>query len=421
MTTATTTSIRITATGEEPGAKSLRVEIPVDHVHQAEQKATTQLARRARLPGFRAGKAPAELVRRKFRDAIRESTIRSLIDESWKAALAQERLEPLGDPHIHHLKFDDGQPVTFEFHVEVKPEITLGRLGGFALTRAVKPVSDDMVTDQIEQLRRQKAPWVPVGAADPIATGDLVQVTVATVEGDEVKEPRQYQVVLGEGRAIPALEEAIMRLTPGETADAPVRFPDDFPDESKRGQARTVRITLHEVKRQALPDLTDEFARELGDFDSIAELIRAVREDLELDAARAADADVRRQVIEQIVAANSVPAPRPLVDRVLGAFAQAYEIPEDRAARFAEEFRPIAEAQVRRDLVLDRVATEHQLRATEKDLDDRIAELAARRKLQPGQLYASLQKANRLRELERTLTEEKVFSHLLSQSTVTDT
>jgi trigger factor len=419
MTTATS-PIRITATGEEPGARSLRVEIPVERVQEAEQQATSQLARRARLPGFRAGKAPAELVRRRFRDAIRESTIRSLIDESWKAALEQERLEPIGDPHVHHLRFDDGQPVTFEFHVEVKPEITLKRLGGFTLARTVRPVTDQLVEDQIEQLRRQKAPWVPAGD-QPAGAGDLVHVTVATVEAGEPKEAKPYQIVLGEGRAIPELEAAIMRLAPGQTADAEVRFPDDFPDESKRGQARTVRITLHEVKRQELPGLTDDFARELGDFDSVADLRQAVREDLELDAAREADADLRRQVIEQVVAANNVPAPRPLVDRVLGAFAQAYEIPEGRAARFAEEFRPVAEAQVRRDLVLDRVATDQKLRATERDIDERIAELAARRKLEPGQLYASLQKANRLRELERTLTEEKVFSHLLSQSTVTDT
>jgi trigger factor len=125
--------------------------------------------------------------------------------------------------------------------------------------------------------------------------------------------------------------------------------------------------------------------------------------------------------VEQIVAANSLAAPRPLVERVLAAYARAYEIPEDRLQQFAQEFAPVAEAQVRRDLILDHVAEQEKLRATEEELDQRVAELAARRKVEPGQLYASLQKANRLRELERTITEEKVFAHLLSLSTVTDT
>ena len=417
--TAPTTEIRIVPTGDEPGAKSLKVEIPVERISAAEKKATSVLAKRVRLPGFRAGKAPVEVVRKRYRDAIREQLLRDLIDESWKAALEQEKLKPIADPHIHHLKFDDGQPITFEFHVEVKPELNLERLGDFALTRKAAPVTDEMVEAQLEELRRQKAPWEPVTEGRP-NTGEMVQVTLATLEDGEAKDPKPYQIVLGEGRAIPELEDRILAMTAGETSDTQVRFPDDFPEESKRGQTRAVRLTLNEIKRRALPELNDGFARELGDFDSLADLRKAVRQDMELEAAREADADLRRQVIEQIVSANSLAAPRPLVERVLTAYAKAYEIPQERLQEFANEFAPVAEAQVRRDLVLDHVAEKEKLRATEADLDERIADLAARRKLEPGQLYASLQKANRLRELERTITEEKVFAHLLSLSTVTD-
>jgi len=413
--------IRITATAVEPGEKSLKVEVPVERVHAAEERATTSIAKKARLPGFRAGKAPAELVRRRYRDQIRESALRELIDESWKAAVEQESLKPLTDPHIHHLKFDDGAPLTFEFHVEVRPEIKLDRIGGFTLTRTAPPVTDDLVASQIEELRRQKAPWVPVAEPRKPVTGELVRLTLATMENGDAKDPKQYEIVLGEGRAIPALEENIQRLAPGETADADVKFPDDFPDETKRGQVRPVRVTVHEVKRRELPDLSDAFAREIGDFESLEDLKKAVRHDMELDAAREADADVRRQVVEQIVGANTLAAPRPLVERVLAAFARAYEIPEDQMDKFAVEFRPVAEAQVRRDLVLEHVAETEKLRATEQEVDERVTELAKRRSVEPGQLYASLQKSNRLRELERTITEEKVFGHLLSLSTVNDT
>src|SRR5262249_39654818 len=142
--TAPSTEIRIVPSGEEPGAKSLKVEIPVERVSEAEKKATSVLAKRVRLPGFRAGKAPVEVVRKRYRDAIREQLLRQLIEESWKAALEQEQLKPIADPHIHHLKFDDGQPITFEFHVEVKPELKLDRLGEFSLTRKATPVGDEM-------------------------------------------------------------------------------------------------------------------------------------------------------------------------------------------------------------------------------------------------------------------------------------
>src|SRR5216110_1796008 len=400
------TAIQVRKTAEEPGAASLAVTVPVEQVQEAEARATSVYQRRARLPGFRKGKAPAALVKRQFADDIRQQTLEELIRESWKAALAQEALKPIADPHIHNLKWDAGTPVTFEFHVEVKPELTLERIGKFHLKRTAPKVTEDRVLAQLNELREQKAPWTPV-AADKPKPKDLVQVTIATREGDAVKDPQPYQLVLGEGRAIPEVEERIMGMLPGETVDATVRFPSDFPEEAKRGQPRDIRITLHEVKRQQLPELDDAFAREV--------------EDLEKEAEREADAQVRRDLIEQIVQANRVVAPRPLIERALAVYAQAYGIPEDRWPDFAQEFRPVAEAQVRRDLILDWVVEHHGLRATEAELEQRLQEVAARRGTPVAEVRAALEKAKRLRDLERSLTEEKVFAFLLSQSTVEQT
>ena len=416
-------TIQIKKTGEEPGAASLAVTVPVEQVQEAEARATTAYQRRARLPGFRKGKAPAALVKRQFADDIRQQTLEELIRESWKAALAQEALQPVADPHIHNLKWDAGAggPVTFEFHVEVKPELTLERTGKFHLKRTAPKVTEDRVLAQLHELREQKAPWTPVGGGDKPKPKDLVQVTIATREGDAVKDPQPYQLVLGEGRAIPEVEERIMGMLPGETVDATVRFPSDFPEEAKRGQPRDIRLTLHEVKRQQLPELDDAFAREVGDFESLEALRKVVREDLEKEAEREADAQVRRDLIEQIVQANRVVAPRPLVERALAVYAQAYGIPEDRWPDFAQEFRPVAETQVRRDLILDWVVEHHGLRATEAELEQKLQEVAARRGTPVAEVRAALEKAKRLRDLERGLTEEKVFAFLLSQSTVEQT
>jgi trigger factor len=412
-------TIQIKKTGEEPGAASLAVTVPPEQVHEAEARATSAYQRRARLPGFRKGKAPAALVKKQFADDIRQQALEELIRESWKAALAQEALKPVADPHVHNLKWDPaaGGPVTFEFHVEVKPELTLERIGKFHLKRTVPKVTEEQVLAQLTALREQKAPWVPVVGEKP-ALKDLVQGTLATREGDEVKDPKPYNLVLGEGGAIPEVEERIMSMLPGETLDATVRFPPDFPEEAKRGQTRAIRLTLQEVKRQHLPELDDAFAREVGDFESLAALRQAVREDLEKEAQREADAQLRRDLIEQIVQANRVAAPRPLVERAVYVYAQAYGIPEDRLPEFAQEFRPVAEAQVRRDLILDWVVEHHGLRATAAELDARLQEVAGRSGKTAAELRASLEKAKRLRDLERGLTEEKVFTFLVSQSTV---
>jgi trigger factor len=413
-------TIQIKKTAEEPGAASLAVTVPLEQVREAEERAAAEYQRRVRLPGFRRGKAPAAIVKKQFADDIRQQALQALIRDSWTVALEQERLKPIADPHVHNLKWETGAPVTFEFHVEVKPEITLERVGSFRLTRTVQKVTDEMVAAQLQELREQRAPWLPVTGEKP-KPKDLVQVTIATREGAQVKDPQPYQLVLGQGRAIPELEERIMGLVPGETIDTIVRFPEDFAEEAKRGQTRDIRITLHEVKRQQLAELDDAFAREVGDFDSLEALRRAVREDLEKEAAREADGRVRAELIEQIVGANRVVAPRPLVERVLYAYGQAYGIPEERWEQFATEFRPVAEAQVRRDLVLDTVVERHGLKATPEELDRRVRELAERRRMPAEQLRASLEKAKRLRDVERALTEEKAFTFLLSQSTVEST
>ena len=410
-------TILVKKTRAEPGEASLEVTIPPDNVKAAEERATKAYQQRARLPGFRQGKVPAAVVRKKFADDIRQETLRELVQESWRVAQKQEELKPIADPHIHNLKWEEGAPVTFEFHVELKPDLKLQRLGGFRLTRTVPAVSAAQVDAQLTAMREQRAPWTPVTGEKP-KPKDLVDVIIATRENGAVKDPQPYQFVLGEGRAIPDVEERVMNLTPGESLDATVRFPDDFAEEAKRGQTRDIQLTLREVKRQEVATLDDAFAREMGDFESLDALRTAIATDLGKEAERDADAKVRSELVEQIVQANNVIAPRPLVERVLGMYAQAYEIPEERWPKFAEEFRSIAEAQVRRDLVLDYVVESQSLRATEGELDERIQQLAERRGTPAAQLYASLEKAKRLRDVARSITEEKVFAYLLSQSTV---
>jgi trigger factor len=409
--------ILVKKTKVEPGEASLEVTIPPDNVKAAEDRATRFYQERARLPGFRQGKVPAAVVRKKFADGIREETLRELVQESWRVAQKQEELKPIADPHIHNLKWEAGAPVTFEFHVELKPELNLQRLGGFKLTRTVPAITAAQVDAQLTTMREQRAPWTPVANEKP-KPKDLVDVMIATRENGEVKDPQPYQFVLGEGRAIPDVEERIMALLPGESVDATVRFPDDFAEEAKRGQTRDVQLTLREVKRQELPSLDDAFAREMGDFESLEALRTAVTTDLAKEAEREADAKLRGDLVQQIVEANNVVAPRPLVERVLGAYAQAYEIAEDRWPQFAQEFHTVAESQVRRDLVLDHVVESQNLRATEAELDQKVQELAERRGMPAAQLYASLEKAKRLRDVARSITEEKVFAYLLSQSTV---
>ncbi|MBA3583646.1 MAG: trigger factor [Gemmatimonadetes bacterium] len=409
--------ITVEKTAEDSASKSLRVTVPVDRVREAEEKALKYYSRRARLPGFRPGKAPETVVRKRFGDAIRQTVLEEVLRESWETAKTSEGLKPIADPSIQNLKFEAGSPIEFDILVQVRPELKLERIAGFRIERRVAPVDDAGVGEQLARVQEQKASWIPVTGEQP-SPGQMVRVEVAPIENGSAGTSQPYDLVLGQNQAIPDLEERIMTLRPGESAETEVRFPEDHPDESRRGQARQVRVTLHEVKRQELPPLDDAFAREVGDFESLDALRAAIRQDMEREAAKEADARVRQALLAQIVEANGVAAPESLVHRLMHGYADMYQIPPDQLPQFEQQFHGIAEAQVRRDLVLDALVDAHALRATESELDARIARLAEARGVPAGDVYGQLQKANRLGELERAITEEKVFDFLLSQSTV---
>ena len=395
----------------------IEVRVPVEAVRDAEDQAARRYASSVRLPGFRPGKAPPAMIKKRFKDAIRQQVLETLVQDAFKEVMEREKLQVASQPHVHGLKFEDGQPLTFELHLEVRPEIELARTQGFRVTRTQQPISDDSVREQIEQMRDQKATWAPVD--EKPAPGDMVRVRLSTAEeSGEFPEPREYPLVLGSGQAIAGVEELIMELTAGQTVERSVRWPDDFPDESQRGKSKPVRIELLDVKRKSLPSLDDAFAREVGDFESLDALTTMVRKDLEDHASREADAGVRQQLVDNIAAANPFDVPPSWVSRLIDGYLQAYQVPDEERDRFRGEFRPIAERQVRRDLIVDTIAQTEGLKATEADIDDRVAEVASKRGADPGQVYASLQKAGRLTEIEQSITEDKVFDWLMKRNEI---
>src|SRR5256885_1173992 len=201
--------IQITTKKSEGVERLLEVQVPVEAIREAEEKTARRYASSVRLPGFRPGKAPPQLVKKRFKDAIRQQVIESLVQEAFQEVVDREHLKVASQPHVHDLKFNEGEPLTFELHVEVRPEIALARTQGFRVTKPTSQVTDDQVRSQIEQMREQRASWHPIESKP--APGDMVRVQLATAdESGTVTEGKEYPIVLGSGQAIPGIEELIM-------------------------------------------------------------------------------------------------------------------------------------------------------------------------------------------------------------------
>ena len=403
--------IQITPKSSTGVERAVEISVPAAELAAAQEKTARRYASTVRLPGFRPGKAPAAMVKRRFAEAIRNETIEAVVREAYEEVVKQEDLKIASQPHVHGLTFNDGEPLTFELHFEVRPTVELAKTDGFRVERRPTTVSDEQIQEQIDQLREEKASWAPIEGRP--MEGDQVRVALAMADDDgTIGESREMPIVLGDKKAIPGIEELIMEAAPGQTVERAVRWPDDFPDEAQRGQSKTVRATVVEAKRKTLPDFDDAFAREVGDFESADTLRAAVRTDMEQYVARESGAEVRQRLIDQIIEANPFDIPKSWVQELVGNYAQAYKVGDDQREMFDNEFRNVAERQIKRDLIVETLAEREKLAASERDIDDKIAEQAESRKVSPAELYTAFEKAGRLKELERTITEDKVFKWL---------
>jgi trigger factor len=409
--------IQITPKDSTGVSRTVAVAVPAAEIVETENNTVHRYASQVRLPGFRPGKAPAALVRKKFAEAIRNETIETVVREAYKEIVEKTDVKIASQPHIHDLKFEDGQPLTFELHYEVRPTVKLDRTNGFRVERKSVDVTDEQLQEQIDHMRDEKAAWAPI-EGKPME-GDMVRAALAVADDEgKIGELREIPFVLGDKKAIPGIEELIMEATPGETLERPVRWPDDFPDEAQRGKTKMVRMALNEVKRKTLPEFDDAFAREIGDFESADALRTAVREDMKKFAEREADTEVRQKLVEEIVAANPFDIPGSWVRELTQNYAQAYQIGPEHADTFENEFRQVAERQIRRDLIIETIAEQESLAASERDIDDHIAQQAESRKMSPSELYMAFEKSGRLKELERSLTEDKVFKWLMDRNEI---
>ncbi len=409
---------------EDQGAwrRRLTVTVPAGSVQTERSKIIQKLGGRLKLPGFRKGRVPANVVEQRFGSAIDQELLDKVIGDAYRKALALESLEPISEGQVEKVDYEPREDLTFSISFDVQPVLELNRLGGFTVRKPKIEVAQEDVDRVLDRLRDQQGVWRPLEEGKA-KDGNLVTLEIQRLEeGEPAGESRPYEIVLGDGEAIPEVEEAVRTLAVGETGDFTVTFPEDFPDEERRGEKQHLRIFLQGQKAKEVPELSDEFARSLGDFENLETLTARVREDLEREAGDQAESVLRSQLMENIIEANPFEIPRSMAERYMeSALGDTSKLNPEVVAETRERLRPEAEKAVKRILLVDRIAELQGLKASEDEVDDRVQEIAEKNDAKPAQVYANLQKAGSLEALERDITERKVYEFLKSESTVTET
>jgi trigger factor len=427
---AATTDLTITTTEAESWNRRLSITVPAERVQRTRTSVASQISRNVRLPGFRKGKLPPRILEQRFGQTIEQETLDRIIQDAYREALETEGLTPITQGKIDKVEYERGTDLTFEVEFEVQPQIELARISGFTATRPSADVGDDEVDAVIERLRDERAEWQPLGEGAKPDFGDQVMVEITARDEDEAEEPRNYRFVLGEGQAIPQVEEAIQTLMPGEEGEFTVHFPEDFPDEARRGEEQRLHITLLEAQKKQLPSVDNEFASSIGDFEDVAALRARILQDLQDDATRRAESEVRGQLLQQIIEANQFDLPNSMVERYLdyvtnhshadGEGKKHNHSPEEeeRISQMRMSLRPQAEWSLKQMMVVERIAEAEGLRATQDEVDARVEEIARKHDRSPSEVWITLEKSGQLETLEREIMEDKVFEHLKSLNTV---
>lgn len=409
--------LQVSIQEQERWRRRMSVTVPAEVVREEERRAARQIASRASLKGFRKGRVPTKVIESRFSGALRKEALDKLIGDAYRQALEAEKLRPISEGEIEEIRYEPEQDLTFHVAFDVQPVIQLARLGGFKVERPPLAVEDPHVDAVLQRIREQNGAWQPVDEGHP-QDGDLVGVRLLRLD-EPGAAAREYDFVIGQGEALPQIEAAIKSLEPGKESDFDITFPDDFPDESRRGATERMHITLVNRRTLDLPPLDDSLAKQVGDFETLEQLTARVREDLQKEAEQRAESAVRSRLLEHLLDANPFEVPASMVDRyVEGFLGDAKDVPAERLAEIRTQIRPEAERAVKRILLVDQVAETQSLTATDVEVDARIEEIAAANDTTPAKVYASLQKSGRLDSLEREITEKKVFEFLKEQSEI---
>ena len=416
--------------------RQLTVEIPVGDVESAIERVTRDYAKSARLPGFRPGRVPPGVVRQRFRAQILHDVAHDLIPKSIDEVLSSKGVEPVDTPDVKDVVVEEGKPLSFTATFDVVPDFDPGDFGDVQLRRQPVVVHDDAVQQTLERLRERAARYEPVEGG--VAEGHTLVIdlerrptnadgTVAPADTHE-----KVSIEMGAPANPPGFDAEVMGMTVGDSRTFTLAYPADYAVSEMAGTSVGYTVTLKELRRRVVPELDDEFAKDLGeDIDSIDALRGRVRADLEAESKDASDRQLRADLLKQVAKRLPFDVPAALVDREIDRRVEDFarrlmsqQIDPRRAnidwAAFRQGQREPAPESVASALVLDQIARRDKVTVTDEDLEQELARYAERTGLTPAAVRARLEQEDGLGRMQVGLRREQTVNAVLSRVQVVE-
>ncbi|PYV56149.1 MAG: trigger factor [Acidobacteria bacterium] len=412
--------------------REIEIEVPSEEVSRETDALIQKYQKLARIPGFRRGHVPASIIRQRFSQDIQNDVVDALVPKYFRKETERLGLMPVSQPRVTDLHAHDGEGLHFKASFEVMPEI---KVEGYKELRADHPeitVTDEEVEESLKALQEQKATFSPIEGR-PIADGDYAQVSLdGTPKQDEAETKPVHMddvlVEIGGKNTMPEFTENLRGTNAGDERTFEVNYPEDFSDERLRGKTFSYKVKINAIKQKSLPELNDDFAKELGEFSTLAEVKQKMREGMEHERRHAAERDAKDKLLTDLIRRNEFEVPDALVEhqidirlerglRALAAQGMSSEhmkkmdLPRLRAGQ-----RDQALQEVKATLLLEKVADEEKIEVGDDEINREIETLATQTKQTAEAIRARLTRDGALDRIRNRIRNEKALDFLYRQS-----
>ena len=414
----------------------LEIEVDAQQFDEAMQKAYLKNRNHITIPGFRKGKAPRQIIERYYGEGIfYEDAINEACPKAYEEAVRESGIEPVDQPTIDIVQIGGGQNLIFTAEVTVKPEVELGQYKGIEINKVEYNVTDQDIDDQLEMIREQNARWVAVQDR-PAKEGDLLTIDYkGFVDGEafEGGTAEKQTLEIGSQRFIPGFEEQLVGMNVGDEKEIQVTFPEEYHAEDLKGKDATFEIKVHEIKEKELPELDDEFVKDISEFDTLEEYKANLRKTMEENAKQREKIEMENQLLEKVVENAKVDIPEVMVENEIDAMVrdmdfrmryqgldlQTYlDMINTSTEDFRAQFKDEAYNRVKLQLTLEQVIKEEKIEVSDEDLEREYAKIAEQYKLDLDRVKKDYQ--GREEGLKRSLAVQKAVDFLMENAVIVE-
>ena len=413
--------------------REIGIEVPAEEVARAFKNVVKRYQKQARIPGFRAGKVPETLIRSRFADGIRQDVIESVLPTHFRSAIEQQNLRPISQPQVTDLKLEDGQPLAFKAAFEVLPDFSVE---GYQEIKVEKPdiaLTDEEFNAELDRVSDSRSTMEPVTEDRALADGDWAQISFkGQVQDEEPTEEANAQPISGDDvmievggkNTLASFNDALRGAKPGQELKFEVAYPEDFGEKRLAGKTVAYDVEVKSIKKKIQPELNDEFAKELGDYQGIEDFKTKLREHLAADKERRLRAEAQNKLTDALVAHFQFPVPESLVqnqvdarlDRGLRALAAQGMRTEDMRkldfARLREAQHDSAVGEVKASLILDKIADAEKVDVSDEELEQELQIISIQTREPIESLRTRLTNEGALSRIREQLRREKVANLL---------